>query len=457
MAYRDVVLPDNPMVYWRLGEASGTVAQDETANNTDGTYSSLAILGATGIISGDTALTIADDTDPAVPNGFVRADSTVTMNDTFSFECWLKRNSTTAIERGIFEGFSWATASMDASGQIYLVPGASGTKIMHSSINITDTDWHHLVITKSGATRKIYIDSVDRTVLDTNATLASGLYTLYVGASHNAAGTNLYGGFTYDEAAYYTTALTASQVSAHYEAVFPPPSPPPPSGPTRFYLPSTGAAAVSPAYASQWDDTVNAASRLTMVRTRINSAFATITPMETTSSSVIGLDLLARQYVSEPIVGDQTISGTLNGQMRMSDTSPTTQGDWTPQMIVRVVSNDGSTVRGTTHGGDTRTTNVDEITATLRNQRNPATGISPVTLSSVSALDGDRIVVEIGARNQNFSTANVGINVRFGDNNASDLTEGGTETTDLNPWIEFSMNINFDVLPMVERVGMVPI
>lgn len=225
---------------------------------------------------------------------------------------------------------------------------------------------------------------------------------------------------------------------------------------TRFYLPSTGAAPVSVAYAPVWNDTVNAASRLTMVTTRINSAFATITPMETTSSVAIGLDLLARQYISVPVVGAQTISGTLKGQMAMSDTSGTTLGNWMPQMVVRVFSNDGSAVRGTLHAGDTRTTNVDEITATLRNERNPATGISPVTLGSVAALDGDRIVVEVGARNQNSATANVGINVRFGDDNASDLTEGGTETTDLNPWIEFSQTINF-AAPMTQDVGMVPI
>jgi Concanavalin A-like lectin/glucanases superfamily len=37
-AYRDEVMADSPALYWRLGETSGTIANDETANNRDGTY-----------------------------------------------------------------------------------------------------------------------------------------------------------------------------------------------------------------------------------------------------------------------------------------------------------------------------------------------------------------------------------------------------------------------------------
>lgn len=236
----------------------------------------------------------------------------------------------------------------------------------------------------------------------------------------------------------------------------PPPSPPPPSSPTRFYLPSTGAAAVSPAYDAEWDDTANAASRLTMVRTRISSAFATINVSETGGSSASPRDLLARQYVSEPIVGAQTISGTLKGQMSMTEDS--FLANFLPQMVVRVVSNDGSSVRGTLYAGDTRTTsNVDEMfNGQLTNLKNPADAISPVALSSVAAQNGDRIVVEVGARANNTQTTDYVLSARFGDNAGSDLTEGGTETTDLNPWVQFSAAINF-VAQMTEGVGMVPI
>src|SRR5438552_4195511 len=37
-AYRDVILGANPIMYWRLGETSGTIAYDETANHRDASY-----------------------------------------------------------------------------------------------------------------------------------------------------------------------------------------------------------------------------------------------------------------------------------------------------------------------------------------------------------------------------------------------------------------------------------
>lgn len=184
-----------------------------------------------------------------------------------------------------------------------------------------------------------------------------------------------------------------------------------------------------------------------MVRTRISSAFATITATEIGGSAALGRDLLARQYVSDPIVGAQTISGTLKGQISMAEDS--NSANLLPQMVVRVVSNDGSSVRGTLHAGDTRTAIVDELVfQTASNTKNPAAGISPVTLSSVAAQDGDRIVVEIGARVNNTSVTNYAVIARFGDNAGSDLTEGGVETTALNPWVEFSADINFTATPV---------
>jgi len=50
IAYRDVVLADNPAGYWRLGEASDTVTSDETTNNLDGTYNGSPTLGVAGAL-----------------------------------------------------------------------------------------------------------------------------------------------------------------------------------------------------------------------------------------------------------------------------------------------------------------------------------------------------------------------------------------------------------------------
>ncbi len=53
LAYRDAVLAKGPVAYWRLGEAAGMTAVDETGNGYDGTYKFNPNLGQPGAINGD--------------------------------------------------------------------------------------------------------------------------------------------------------------------------------------------------------------------------------------------------------------------------------------------------------------------------------------------------------------------------------------------------------------------
>src|SRR3954465_3147954 len=112
---------------------------------------------------------------------------------------------------------------------------------------------------------------------------------------------------------------------------------------TLFYLPSTGAAPVSPAFggAGTWGLTTGA-DRIAMVTARINSAMTSKTA--TDNSATNNIDCLARQYVSAPIVGDQRIEGTLLGQIRVSESSASANAH--VQIKVFVVSGDGTLVRG---------------------------------------------------------------------------------------------------------------
>jgi concanavalin A-like lectin/glucanase superfamily protein len=53
LAYRDAVLAKSPVAYWRLGEAAGPTAVDETGNGHDGIYINNPTFGQTGAIRGD--------------------------------------------------------------------------------------------------------------------------------------------------------------------------------------------------------------------------------------------------------------------------------------------------------------------------------------------------------------------------------------------------------------------
>jgi hypothetical protein len=56
--YQDAVLADGPLSYWRLDEATGSVAQDATANDRDGTYSDATLGAAAPFITAGTAVTL---------------------------------------------------------------------------------------------------------------------------------------------------------------------------------------------------------------------------------------------------------------------------------------------------------------------------------------------------------------------------------------------------------------
>jgi hypothetical protein len=209
---------------------------------------------------------------------------------------------------------------------------------------------------------------------------------------------------------------------------------------TRFYLPSSGAAPVSPAYGSQWEDTTNAGSRLQAVTTRINSAFATINVLETGGSNVNHRDLLGRQYVTDAIAA-QTLSGTANGFVIGSENNAA--ANFLSNVVIRLVSNDGTTERAVLYAGSAATTNIGEWSTSLASRGFPATAeTATAPITSTSSTAGDRIVLEFGVRAENTSTTNYQANFRFGDNSATDISAAGS-ATDNNTWFEFSMNITF--------------
>lgn len=195
---------------------------------------------------------------------------------------------------------------------------------------------------------------------------------------------------------------------------------------TRFYFPSTGAADVSPAFDAAYEDT-SIASRLKAVTTKIASAMTTVS---FTDVSTADNDILFRQYVSAPLTA-QTIGGqTLRVQLRVVETLTT--NNMFLSWGVRLVSNDGGTVRGTlvaVHRDGT------ESDTTLTNRGDTA------NISSIDAVAGDRLVFEIGLGGVPVAVHDCSI--RIGDADATDLPEDDTTTADNNPWIEFQQTLTF--------------
>jgi DNA-binding beta-propeller fold protein YncE len=200
--------------YWRLGESSGTVACDFTANHDNGTYLGGVTLGTPGAISGDpdTALTLNGTTGQvSVPSA-----SSLNVGDNFTIEAWVKRGASKTGSNEVIaskqEG-SWALMFNEAD-QLTLRRSTYGN-IATANVATTDTTgWHYAVATKNGSSIHLYLDGTDVTGTIANQTMTNNTEPLAIGQSSGSA--NLKGSI--DEVALYNTALTPTQITQHYEA-----------------------------------------------------------------------------------------------------------------------------------------------------------------------------------------------------------------------------------------------
>lgn len=197
---------------------------------------------------------------------------------------------------------------------------------------------------------------------------------------------------------------------------------------TRWYLPSTSSTApVTPAYSGSWNEN-GAMDRLRMVRTRRSSSMTTKETAKTTGTNTyIGL----RQYVSDPLIGSGTLSGTVSASVRGIESNNGFNAY--EAVVIRLFSRDGTTERGVLLALTVEET---ENTTSLVSKDL----LSTAALTSQSYVDGDRIVVDFGYSSSDNNTSRTS-GMSFGDNGAADLDLNDADTGADNPWIEFSADL----------------
>jgi hypothetical protein len=199
---------------------------------------------------------------------------------------------------------------------------------------------------------------------------------------------------------------------------------------THLYFVATDAAPVSPAFDSNWASTAQA------VRRKLGFAQASAT--ETLSGSLAGTaddeDLIV-QLISPPLSGDQTVSGTVTIVSRGRELAGTDNINSRPRAI-RVVKPD-LTDRGVAEAY-TVPASTTELSTSLSGQQHMTNG----GITSVSALDGDRIVVEIGYRESGTGTT-PNWEMVLGGTGTDHGTAANNDTTGTVPWLEFSATLTF--------------
>jgi hypothetical protein len=206
------VLADNPLGYWRLGEANGGTAADSSGNGRNGSYVNGVGLGVAGALFGDPNTAAAfDGVDDCVQ---VPDDSALRLNASWSIEFWAKQISWRNSVPGILgkgaghtpHGYViWA----DPAGALWFErnnhKASSGNGALTSS-------FHHFVVTYDGSNVRWYVNGVLKTTVAMNFPPNNGTQALTIGEGDE------YGNNGIDEVALYSTTLSAARIAAHYAA-----------------------------------------------------------------------------------------------------------------------------------------------------------------------------------------------------------------------------------------------
>lgn len=220
LSYRETVLSDHPLGYWRLGD-SGTVAADETGAH-DGTYSGSCREGVAGAIAGDsnTAVTFDGSTcKVSLPTAYAFAGTSA-----FSVELWSATAANTVFQMMFCEetrntqdpidGYALLVTPTSATGGFQLERVISLAADKSPIDPVPSASYHYVVATYDGSNLALYVDAVLFGKTADARTANAITQDALIGQSPTG---NPFTG-TLDEVAVYGTALSQQRITAHYAA-----------------------------------------------------------------------------------------------------------------------------------------------------------------------------------------------------------------------------------------------
>ena len=218
--YGKAVFNDDPSLYWRLDETSGSDAADSSYfKQNPGTYGSDVEMGVPGVVGnaanfhGDTDSSVYDSGSTAAPSAFTE-------------EAWFKTDTQNGGKLIGFENSPTGNGN-NYDKQVYMTNDGSivfGVYVgfvssIQSQSGLNDGKWHQLAATQDASGMKLYIDGA---LVASNGTTGNQSFSGY----WRIAGGNIGGwpsspsSFEYtgqlDEVAVYPAALTGADVAEHY-------------------------------------------------------------------------------------------------------------------------------------------------------------------------------------------------------------------------------------------------
>lgn len=216
-----------PRAWWRMNEASGLSLVNASSSgsthngSTTSTTTRPQLQQPSGFQDGNGSVNSMrfDGTDDFynVPN-----HANLQGGNAMSVACWFQVNQ-------FASGKSWHTllAKGDDSWRVAqdnqnhwlsfdtTDTGGGYHVLSAASIPVNDGQWHHVVATFDGHTKRIYVDGVLRNSATWDATIKASSYPVGIGHNPQVAGRNWNGGL--DEAAFWNRALSPAEIHAMYE------------------------------------------------------------------------------------------------------------------------------------------------------------------------------------------------------------------------------------------------
>jgi uncharacterized repeat protein (TIGR01451 family) len=217
-SYRDTVLSDGPTSYWRLGEASGSVAADERSLN-PGTYRNGVALGQPGAIAGDPNTSAAFDG----VDDYMRVPYSPSLStNAFTVELWVYSSGGSGSYRYVAAFGDNSPPAVTSGWRIRLSPsdnwqlqigrpnGSGYTDL--TGPPLVFNQWNHVVASYDGSEARLYLNDALVATATTQYQPNTRLDLLLANV-----GAYAFAGMV-DELAVYPTALSATRVDAHSQA-----------------------------------------------------------------------------------------------------------------------------------------------------------------------------------------------------------------------------------------------
>jgi len=249
-AYSDAVLADDPVGYWRLGEPSGTTANDSAGDNA-GTYQGSAQLGVDSLVPAD-PVNAAVQLDGVNDRVGIENAPELTPTGQVSVEAWIKPDQVPSSGfRGIVvKPETFALQLNNGRLEFTVVQNGVRRRAQAPPGTVVAGQTYHVVGTYDGAHVRLYLNGAPAASLPLTGGIgpdANG--ELSIGSWDDA---QEFADATVDEVALYDEALTAAEVEDHYDVGSEPPDDPDPTvaAPTNL----TAMPASQTRVELRWDD-----------------------------------------------------------------------------------------------------------------------------------------------------------------------------------------------------------